>query len=49
MQAKTKQSKIYKTYIKDIIKYIKKEKPNKTELSRYKIKLCSKHHIKRNA
>lgn len=36
----------YKDYIKEIISYIKKEKPNKIDLSRYKIKLCSKYHLK---
>ena len=36
----------YKNYIADIISYIKSEKPDKDMLSKKKIKLCSKYHLK---
>ncbi len=36
----------YKEYMKEIIKYIKKEKPDKITLSKKKIKLCSKYHLR---
>lgn len=39
-------NKSYKNYIADIISYIKREKPNKDMLSKKKIKLCSKYHLK---
>ncbi len=36
----------YQEYMKDVISFIEKNKPLKSELNRYKIKLCSKYHIK---
>jgi len=35
----------YAKYVNDIIDYIKSESPDKTDLSRYKIRLCSKYHL----
>jgi elongator complex protein 3 len=39
-------AKIIKKYIKEVIKFIKNNNPSKDDLSRFKIKLCSKYHIK---
>ncbi len=36
----------YKDYMQEIIKYIKEEKPDKITLSKKKIKLCNKYHLK---
>ncbi|MFH0870198.1 MAG: tRNA uridine(34) 5-carboxymethylaminomethyl modification radical SAM/GNAT enzyme Elp3 [archaeon] len=34
-------------FFKDIIDYVKQEKPSKDKLSKEKIRLCSKHHLKK--
>jgi len=36
----------YKEYMREIIEYIKKEKPDKITLSKKKIKLCSNYHLR---
>jgi elongator complex protein 3 len=36
----------FKEYLNEIIEYIKEEKPDKVTLSKKKIKLCSKYHLK---
>ncbi|MCK5026243.1 MAG: tRNA uridine(34) 5-carboxymethylaminomethyl modification radical SAM/GNAT enzyme Elp3, partial [Nanoarchaeota archaeon] len=35
-----------KEYFRDIIAYIKKNKPDKDKLARYKVMLCKKHSVK---